>query len=414
MATMEIVSIGPNSIDIEFSVAVDNGVLVPTNYNISGDAVGSLTGSPDLVIPVSGNVYRLLWNDPDIKLSQLRSITRLASGTTTVTHYSSGDILGNTSIDDINPKLIEYARICGSVSLPEAVSDEAATVSRDLAIELAVNEVPLSVAVNIDPWLPANGEITDNQATPVESEMNAEIARIVAIVTNLKAIFDAGTQVVPITAVFLNDTSFDSFKSQAATYRNTLYAAIKAVLTSATIEYKHFGAVELSEYAGGIWASTSRFLNTEYSDCWGAPLKYPDILYLQEQIYARTDAARRAQSGAPAYTTPWVSLGAGYGLSDTVYNVTGTEDTLTQVYGPLKYYYANDLHLGRELNRFYGLAYYETNGRFAPWQKAKHVVFDPAGATDKSVANNWWRHFVSYCRGMNYSTYSTPLSLDDI
>jgi hypothetical protein len=132
------------------------------------------------------------------------------------------------------------------------------------------------------------------------------------------------------------------------------------------------------------WTKSNLFTSNEPGEYYSCSLyRVPEILTTRETFRR---AAALADAAGVEEVTPWVALASGYRRTPTDMSVWSFD---------WRYDLSYSWQLGAEINNpWYSKP--ERRERFAPWNRAKVVVFypEPFGRTPL-----WGLHFVAYVRG---------------
>lgn len=306
-------------------------------------------------------------------------------------HYSFPISLNKVS-DEL---LFEYTRLSHAISLsgewgkPEQV-DRAVRICKQ--VNATKPKIPASLAVNYSVWHrhfgkdlpptekgPTHDAELQNLKTKMEMFRNALATANKKYETNIK-----------MTAVLFDSEHFHTRPDDAAWNKaitekyDAAYDIVHQIFPKARIEWYARGAVHPGASPTG-WSTASYFALDEKGESFGCSLyQVPEIGYTRE-IFRRT--AQNAEEHGCQEVTPWISLASGYRRQTDQYHKYSLDWNYELIYSWL---------LGREINHaWYGVP--ERTERFAPWNKAKVIIFYPA-PFDSRVPY-WSQHFVAYARG---------------
>ena len=299
-------------------------------------------------------------------------------------------------VDKLSSELLyEYVRLTHAISL-SGEWDKSKQITQAVSICKRVNadkpKIPASIGINFSIWHRRFGKgLPPTDIGPThQAELDYLKTRMEAMKNGLAEANRKHDAKVAITAILFDSERFrvqtDNEKwNQAITAKyNAAYETVRAVFPKARIEWYGRGAVQPSADATG-WAPTRWFTLEEKGESFNCSLyQVPEILYTRE-IFRRT--ARYAKEHGCAEVTPWVALASGYRRTPNSNIHKWSYDwNYDVIYSWL---------LGKEINvSWFGTP--ERSPRYAPWNKAKVVIFYPEPF---ARTPHWGKHFVAYVRG---------------
>jgi hypothetical protein len=295
-----------------------------------------------------------------------------------------------------NELIYEYARITHAVSVSGEWHNHDEV---DQAVRLCkrVNEtkpaIPATIGVNYSPWhrrfdkdLPPTDRGTTHQA-----ELDYLRERLGVIRAELKAANERYETEIPATCVMLDSERFfirkdDPNWNDAITAKyDAVYDIVLDVFPKARIEWYLRGAIQPSATESGWTEGGGWFTLKEKGDYFGCSLYCVPEIGNTRETFRRT-VANAARHGVDE-VTPWIALATGNKRSVDKFH----EWALDWDYDPIYSW-----KLGAEVNEPW-FSQPIRHERFAPWNKAKIVIFHPHPFYDKTP--NWGKHFVAYVRG---------------
>jgi len=317
------------------------------------------------------------------KLRELRPLPKV--------HYSWG--LSRQLLDDRNSRtLYELARITHALCLfgesctQTQVDNCAYTCAR---INKTDPKITARIGLNFSPWHRRFGKDLPpaNKGPTYHEELQFLDSRMQKVKQWLEQSNHKYQTDVKIGAVLLDSERFhiksddDAWNRAVREKLNDVHKLATAIYPAAKIEW--FGRGITRIWGGNGWGRMPYFTGREIK----APLScqlysIPEIERMRE-TYRRTTIL--AEEIGVDEVTPWVALGAGYrrGIRKKQYWDFHWDYNLIYSY-----------QIGAELN----IAWYaQQASRFAPYDKAKVIVFYPAPFDQRVTA--WTKHFIAYVRG---------------
>ena len=291
--------------------------------------------------------------------------------------------------------LYEYVRITHAASVagewfkPEQI-DRAVRACR--RVNRGKPRLRASLAVNFSVWhrrfgkqLPPTDTGPSHQAELAYLRQRLQLLRDTLAEANRRH----QTQ-VQVTAVLFDSERFrtrpgDARWNQAlAAKYDAAYRVARSVFPKARVEWYARGAVQRSASATG-WSQARYFPLTEKGETFACSLyAVPEIGYTRE-TFRRT--VENALAHGVEEVTPWVALASGYRRQVDAFHRFDFDWDYDLIYS---------WQLGAELNQpWFGSP--EREVRFAPWRRAKVVIFYPPPFDPRSP--HWGKHFVAYVRG---------------
>lgn len=290
-----------------------------------------------------------------------------------------------------DPLFYEYVRLTHAASLDghwANQKDVEAAVRLCAAVNAAKPAIPATLAVNYAPWHRhwRKGQPPTVTGSPEERELNFMHERLSRMKQWVAQANSALGVNIAISAVLLDTEEFHTRRGDklwnAAIEKklNKTHRLVTELFPRARIEWYGRGVREAAVDTG--WAANDWFTYNEDFRSFSCSLyRLPEIHGMRE-TFRRTVAL--AESKGVSEVTPWVALGSGYRRT-----LGGHEFLFDWDYN-LVYSW----QLGAEINFHWYAARPEA---FAPWDRAKVVVFFPR----PFVSRTWTKHFVAYVRGAN-------------
>lgn len=336
----------------------------------------------------------LSYRDIEPKLIKLKPLRKV--------HYSwkieSGGLL-----DEGNSRLLyEYARITHALSVcGEAVTEEQIDkcVYNCARVNKTKPKIPCSIGINYSPWHRKFGK--DLPPTDRGPTYYTEISHFKEHLLSIKQWLAKANKKyktdVQVTALLLDcerflkkdgDSKWNEGMRQAL---DAIHLAAKFVYPQARIEWYGRGIHRV--WTGLGWEQKPYFTGKEIK----APLScsfytIPEVQRMRE-VFHRTCAL--ADKMGIEDVTVWVALGAGYRRHTSKGQKWSRDWDYDLIYS---------WTLGAELNNPW---YAQRPKRFAPYDRAKIVIFYPAPFYKKTPA--WGKHFVAYVRGAANTSDLTDL-----
>lgn len=305
-------------------------------------------------------------------------------------HYSWPLPFRNLS-DDL---LFEYIRLTHAASIAGEWTNPA-EIDRAVRLCGRVNagqpKIPASLGVNFSVWHRRFGKTlppTDTGPTH-RAELDYLRERMEKV---REAVAEANRRhgtAVGVTCVMFDSERFRIRKDDADWNRaltakyNAAYDIVRRIFPQVRIEWYGRGAVQPSASPTG-WSVSPLFTLQEKGETFGCSLYRVPEIGITRETFRRT-AQLAAQHGVQE-VTPWVALASGYRRQVDAFHRWSIDWNYDLIYS---------WKLGAELNQPWFSAP-ERQARFAPWNKAKIVIFypEPFGRSP-----HWGEHFVAYVRG---------------
>ncbi len=291
--------------------------------------------------------------------------------------------------------LLEYVRLSHAASVagewftPEQIDRAVGACHR---VNRQEPKIRASLAVNYSVWHRRFGkELPPTDFGPShQAELDLLRKRMLLLKETLAQANRRHGAQVELTAILFDSERFrirpdDPRWNQAITAKyNAAYDVVRSVFPRARIEWYARGAVQRSAAPSG-WSRTRYFDLKEKGETFACSLyRVPEIGYTRE-AFRRT--VQHALAHGVQEVTPWVALASGYRRQVDVFHRFDFDWNYDLIYS---------WQLGAELNQpWFGSP--EREQRFAPWRRAKVVVFYPQPFDPRSP--HWGRHFVAYVRG---------------
>lgn len=300
-------------------------------------------------------------------------------------------------LNKISPELLhEYVRLTHAISL-SGEWDKAEQVFHAVSICKKVNsekpKTSASISFNFSVWHRRFGKETPPTDTGPEqvAELNFLKERLVKLKAGLEKANEKQKTNIEMTAILFDSERFnhkpdDKEWNQAITAKyDAATDIVHEVFPNVRIEWYGRGHIQPSASKSG-WEQTRWFSLEEKADTLNCSLYQVPEIHNTREIFRRT--AKNGEEHGCNEVTPWVALASGY-------------RRLTENHHEWSYDWNYDLiyswKLGAEINQeWYGTP--ERSQRFAPWNKAKVIIFYP----EPFVRTPFWgEHFVAYVRGAN-------------
>lgn len=295
-----------------------------------------------------------------------------------------------------NELLYEYARITHAVSVSGEWHNRD---EMDQAVRLCkrVNEtkpkIRATIGINYSPWHRRFGKDlppTDTGPTH-QAELNHLRERMERIRSELRDANRRHGTDVAATCVMLDTERFNVRKNDKAwndaitAKYDAVYDIVGALFPKTRIEWYGRGAVQPAASESGWSESGGWFTLKEKGEYFGCSLYCVPEIGNTRETFRRT--VNNAEEHGVDEVTPWVALATGYRRTVDKFH----EWTLDWDYDPVYSW-----KLGAEINQPW-FSQPIRHERFAPWNKAKIVIFHPHPFYDKTP--HWGKHFVAYIRG---------------
>lgn len=272
-------------------------------------------------------------------------------------HWSFG--LSYEQLAAPSDDLKQVLRICGGVSIASHYQTDT-SLSQTVAL---ATELRLPCAVVYSP----RAKLHPDDMLAELSEFNDRMRKVASSGLDVRAVF------------FDDERNIDI--DCALPYRNALYRIAKHWFPSASVEWYEHGSCSPAATDTG-WYDSRKALGDVLTDAWAVVLYRPGELGMQCEAYRRT--CKAAPKDMPV--TPWIALGAGFHPARDRYRVWVWD---------WNYPDYCDWWLGKQIH---GGSWYSVRAeRYAPWDRAKHVVLYPP-ICDPNVPG-WLAHFTEYARG---------------
>ncbi len=291
-----------------------------------------------------------------------------------------------------NQRLYELARITHSL----CVSGDWAKqehIDKFVYICARVNktgpDIKASLAINFSPWHKKFGKKlppTDRGPTYWEEiryfEERARLVKQWLKQSNKKYGSDVKVGAVTLDAERFHERAGDkSWNEGIRQALDAIHLRAKAIFPKARIEWYGRGVLQAAVDSG--WAKTRYWTGKEIKTSLSCSLYSVFEIERTRETFRRT--CKLADQMGVSDVTPWVSLASGYRRGLKKFNYYDIDYSYDIIYS---------YRIGAELNsKWYG----DRPERFAPYNRAKVIVFYPA-PFDKRVSD-WARHFIAYVRG---------------
>lgn len=320
-----------------------------------------------------------------LKLRQLKPLPKV--------HYSWG--LRGDLLDSPYSRLIyELARITHAVSVSgQWVTQQqvANAVYICATVNKAKPKIPCTMAINLSPWHYKFGK--DLPPTDRGLSYYAEIAYVTTRLKNIKQWVEEANKKygsdVAVGALLFDcerfhikegDTRWNEAIRRAL---DTIHQKGQEIFPNTRIEWYGRGVGRV--WGGDGWGMSPYFTGKEIKPSLSCSLYTLPELQRMRETFRRT--CKLADELKITEVTPWVALASGYrrGLKRAQYFDLDWRYDLIYSY-----------QMGAELN----IAWYsERPERFAPYGRAKVVIFYPAPFDSRTP--HWGKHFIAYVRGSN-------------
>jgi hypothetical protein len=289
-----------------------------------------------------------------------------------------------------DPLLHEYVRLTHAASLDGRWAIQRhieAAVQVCAEVNAAKPAIPATLAINYSPWHRRwrDGQPPTVEGAPEASELGFMQERL-SMMKQWAAQANRALGVdIPISAVLLDSEQFYTrsgdvvWNTAIKNKLNKTHRLATELFPKTRIEWYGRGIFEAATDTG--WEPSNWFTYDEDFHSFSCSLyMLPEIHGMRER-FRRTVAL--AESKGVTEVTPWVALGSGYRRT-----MDGFKFYMDWDYDPVYSW-----QFGAEIN----VSWYAGRPKFAPWDRAKVVVFYP----QPFISRTWTKHFVAYVRGAN-------------
>ncbi len=294
----------------------------------------------------------------------------------------------------LDPLLYEYARITGAISLRGETATRQqidAAVSVCSRLNRRSPEIRASLAVHYSPWhrvFPKDMPPTERGRKHID-EMRRMRERLENIAERVAFANSLDKSDVQVSAVIFDCERFivkaddDAWNDAILSKHEAAADAARLVFPNARLEWYARGAIAAGASKSG-WVPNRNFTLREPGTAFACSLYRGPEIGLTRETFRRT-VAHADQRGVKE-VTPWVALASGYRRTPGTFQKFSFDWNYDLIYSWM---------LGAELNHPW-YARPEQQARFAPWDRARVVIFypEPFGRSP-----HWGKHFVAYCRG---------------
>lgn len=326
-------------------------------------------------------------------------------------HYSwplPHELLANSN--DI--RLYEYARLTHAISFRvESVSYSEVEVAVQVcdSINKKNPKILCSLAINYSPWhrkfednLPPTNFGKSHEAEIEYFSNKLKLFRKFLLKAN-----DTIKSSIMLTAILLDSERFHVVNKSKVKLNTTISRRHGLIINvekwNNAITQKHdliytlsksiFPTVKIIQYDRGGWmvaATPSGWMQAAWYALDEIGESFSVSLYRVSELETTREAFRRTVTSAKKYgvneVIPWLALGSGFRRQVDSF----------RKWSHWNYDLIYSWQIGAELNvKWYG----DHPDRFAPWHKAKVIVFFPSPFSKKYPS--WAKHFVAYVRGAN-------------
>jgi len=342
-----------------------------------------------VVIFMCGQCYgsdtmRLSEAEIDAKLFELKPLPKV--------HYSFTGLGGNLMDMRNSRRLYDYARITHSLTVSgewvkqKRLDNCVYTCAR---INKTNPKIPASIGAGFYPWI----RKMDKSLPPTYrgpgyyEEISYFSERLKLIKKWLAESNKKYNSNVKLSAILLDTEHFTEHKGD-----NEWNEAVREALDAIHIQAKSiFPNARIEWYGRGIgagagstgWGKTPWWTGKEIKPSLSCSLYSVFEIERTRETFRRT--CKLADQMGVSDVTPWVALASGYRRGLKKFNYFDRDYSYDIIYSYM---------IGAELNiRWYG----DRTERFAPYNRAKVVVFYPPAFNDRTP--DWAKHFIAYVRG---------------